>query len=328
MTEIVEGLGRPERDRVTELRTRGEFFWIDVSLNETELADLGKALDIPEPALHQLASEPTNRGSRGLYADGQFVVFRYSCYVDSADATGDPTYRTRSAEVHVLVSSDYMLTVHEERVSLPAVLAPYLPTGRTRQYAVYAVLEAMLDGAFVALDEVEASLDALAELSADLRGGRVRMGTLRAITARLTSVRRAAAPQRTLFDRLGVEIGRLPGFEANEERYFDRLAEQVDRLVNAIEDASDTLTTLVDLRMNETSYWLTVVATIFLPLTFVTGFFGMNFDWMIDQVDSSLAFFFLGIGGCIAAVIVVWRLLVRVLPVEVDRARPDRPTIR
>jgi magnesium transporter len=141
----------------------------------------------------------------------------------------------------------------------------------------------MLDSAFVALDEVEASLDALAEMS-DLRGGRVRMGALRAITARLTSLRRAAAPQRTLFERVGVEIGRLPKFEANDERYFDRLAEQVDRLVNAIEDASDTLTTLVDLRLNETSYWLTVVATIFLPLTFVTGFFGMNFNWMIDLI--------------------------------------------
>jgi Mg2+ and Co2+ transporter CorA len=74
VTEIVEGLGRPERDRVTTLRKRGEFFWIDVSLNETELADLGKALDIPERTLHQLASEPTHRGSRGFYADGQFVV--------------------------------------------------------------------------------------------------------------------------------------------------------------------------------------------------------------------------------------------------------------
>jgi magnesium transporter len=328
VTEIVEGLGRPERDRVTALRKRGEFFWIDVSLNETELADLGKALEIPERALHQLASEPTHRGSRGFYADGQFVVFRYSCYVEPTEATSDSTYRTRSAEVHVLISSDYMLTVHEERVSLPTVLAPYLPTGRTRQYAVYAVLEAMLDSAFVALDEVEASLDALAEMSADLRGGRVRMGTLRAITARLTSVRRAAAPQRTLFERMGVEIGRLPGFEANDERYFDRLAEQVDRLVNAIEDASDTLTTLVDLRLNETSYWLTVVATIFLPLTFVTGFFGMNFNWMIDLIDSSLAFFFLGIGGCIASAIVVWQFLVRVLPVEADRTRPERRTIR
>ena len=53
---------------------------------------------------------------------------------------------------------------------------------------------------------------------------------------------------------------------------------------------------LIDLRLNETIYWLTVVATIFLPLTFVTGFFGMNFGWMVDHIDTPLAFVLLGIG--------------------------------
>ena len=42
--------------------------------------------------------------------------------------------------------------------------------------------------------------------------------------------------------------------------------------------------------MNETMYWLTVVATIFLPLTFLTGFFGMNFGWMVGEIDTEPAF--------------------------------------
>ena len=51
---------------------------------------------------------------------------------------------------------------------------------------------------------------------------------------------------------------------------------------------------VMDLRMNETIYWLTVVATIFLPLTFMTGFFGMNFGWMIGEIERRAAFLALG----------------------------------
>ena len=182
----------------------------------------------------------------------------------------------------------------------------------------------MVDSAFDALDEVAAELDAIAMMSGDLRGGRVRMATLRRITARLARMRRGFGPHRTPFQRIGVEIEGLPGLESDDERYLDRLAEQADRLVNAIESTSDTMATLVDLRLNETSHWLTVVATIFLPLTFVTGFFGMNFSWMTDQIDTQLAFLLLGVGACVASVLVVWRFLVRTLPVEADRARQRR----
>ena len=52
--------------------------------------------------------------------------------------------------------------------------------------------------------------------------------------------------------------------------------------------------------MNETMYWLTVVATIFLPLTFLTGFFGMNFGWLVGQIDTEAAFLTLGVGGSVA----------------------------
>ena len=99
-----------------------------------------------------------------------------------------------------------------------------------------------------------------------------------------------------------MEIKRVEGLEADDERYFDRIGEQVNRLVDAIDAAADALATLIDLRLNETSYWLTVVATIFLPLTFITGFFGMNFDWMVEQVNTQLAFWLLGVGTPILGV--------------------------
>src|SRR5687768_9061013 len=78
-TEIVQGLGRAERDRIAMLRSRGQFFWLDISLSETRLADLGKALDLPERALQALNFEPSHRALRASYADGQYVAFPYNC---------------------------------------------------------------------------------------------------------------------------------------------------------------------------------------------------------------------------------------------------------
>jgi magnesium transporter len=66
-----------------------------------------------------------------------------------------------------------------------------------------------------------------------------------------------------------------------------------------------------------------VVATIFLPLTFITGFFGMNFEWMVEQIDTQLAFWLLGIGTLLAGVALTWRLVARGSPVQPDGDTTD-----
>jgi magnesium transporter len=250
-------------------------------------------------------------------------VFAVGCYLESARLADEWPYRLRPMEVHLLVSGGYVLTLHEEPVSLPQHLTPYTPEGRSGHYVVYSLLDAMIGTAFDALNEVEATLDDLALSSADLRAGRVRMATLRAISSRLSRMRRRFSAERGLFDRIGVELERVEGLAADVERYLDRVGEQANRLVDAIEAAGSALATLIDLRLNETSYWLTVVATIFLPLTFITGFFGMNFGWMVEQVDGPLAFWLLGIGSLVIGVALIWRLVVRGSPVEPDDGASD-----
>ena len=325
MTEILYGLHGERRERVAALRKRGDFFWLDASLSETGLDDLVDALDIPERASRALVGYgEAYHPARTFHADGQHVIFVSTCYLEPAEGAPEASYRLRPVEVHVLVSGEYLLTLHQERTSLPEVLAPDLPEGRSRKYVVYSVLDSIVATGFDALNEFDLVLDDLAMKSTEIRGGRVRMETLRGMISGLGRMRRRAAAQGGLFERTGMEIERLPGLQGDEERYFERLGDQVNRLVDAINAAGDEMASVIDLRLNETSYWLTVVATIFLPLTFVTGFFGMNFDWMIAQIDTQLAFWLLGVGTSLVAVLLAWRLIVvRGSPIEEDREAED-----
>src|SRR5438093_13672162 len=184
----------------------------------------------------------------------------------------------------------------------------------------------MVGTGFDALNDAELALEGLQLVSTDAGSARVRMGTLRAVNVRLSAMRRQIGPQRGIFERISEEIGQVEGLGADSEHYFERIYEQLNRLTNAIDATGDAMAKLIDLRLNETIYWLTVVATIFLPLTFVTGIFGMNFAWMVDRLDTLLAFVVLGIGApVLGAVATVWLVRRRGTPIGPDRSKAPQP---
>jgi magnesium transporter len=308
VTEVLYGLDAAERQRVAALREQGRFFWLDVSLSETTPDDLRGALGVPERAFRGLPGSGQVSGSRTVHADGQSVVFALHTYVPRASADG--AYGLRVLRVQVVVTADYLLTLHEERVSLPAMLDPDLPEERSKRYVVYSVLDAMLATTFDALEEVELRLDVLAAGWTEGRGG-ISRAMLREAGARLAAMRRWVRAEQTVFDRVGVEVGALRGFDGYEEPYFDRLDEQVNGLLVSIDAGVNTLGMLLDLQLNERAYLLSVLATIFVPLTFITGFFGMNFGWMVDQIGTQLAFWLLALVLPIATGVLAWLLVVR-----------------
>ena len=302
MTVVLHGLDAAARARADELRAQSRYFWLDVSLGETGVQAVREALGLPESAARALQGPADSAALRTVHADAQAVVFLVRCHVADERA-----HRLRAVDVRVALTGEYLLTLHQEPVSLPAALAVDLPEERSKGYVVYSVLDAMLANSFDALEEVQVSVDALAEAWTGAGAGREPRATLRESGARLAALRRWTLAQQAAFERVFVEIGALRGFETSEERSFDRLDAQSDRLLSSIDAIGNTMGMLLDLQLNERAYVVSVVAAIFVPLTFVTGFFGMNFGWMIDHIDTLGAFLLLAFAVPIATGVMAWR---------------------
>jgi Mg2+ and Co2+ transporter CorA len=112
---------------------------------------------------------------------------------------------------------------------------------------------------------------------------------------------------------VGVEA--VPGMDPRGAAEFDDYAEQVEDTEHRLHDRSDWASSIlqnhaaaVAKRQADQINRLTLVSIIFLPLTFITGFFGMNFNWMIQNIGSADAFVLLGVilPTLCVALAVVW----------------------
>jgi magnesium transporter len=116
-------------------------------------------------------------------------------------------------------------------------------------------------------------------------------------------LRKAITPQRDLFASLMGGVAELPGMGEDDERYFRDVYDHLIRISDLIDTYRDLLTSSMDVylstvsnRMNVVMKQLTIIATIFLPLAWITGFFGQNFGFLVRHIAGWEAFVGYGIG--------------------------------
>jgi magnesium transporter len=296
--------------RIARMREKGEFFWADLDLNELDIDRIAEAFGIGEEDAMPL-SDFTKGGSpaRRIHVGDNLVVFPFWC-ASSPEAAPDED--PGLFRVNVLLHGDFLLTVHQLEFDLPnAAGFRRVPTGRSERYAVYAALDGMTNTVLETVATVELAIGDLERslLQPGVRAKGPDQLLVRRLRTRLTDLRFRIGPERALFERVGEEIEHVQTLEGPHGVYFDRILAQLDRAVDRIDAASQSLSQALDIQLNETTYRLTVVATVFLPLTFLVGFFGMNFKWMVDHVESQTSFLIWGIAiwavPLVAAAIVI-----------------------
>jgi magnesium transporter len=316
-----------DQARIAELRRRGEFFWVDLATHDgPSPEEIAAVFGLDRAAVETLESFRTGGApARKIHVDAELIVFPFwsSATPESRRRADHPLELER---VNVVLHGDFLLTVHQRAFDLPGAVAEFAP-GQSEQYAVYVALDGMTD---TVLDSVATIEHEIADLETRLlaSGFRPRPADKQLVSSlrqQLTYLRMRIGPERALFERVVEEIKHIKSLKGDREDYFDRISDQLGRAVERIDAAREALSDALQAQLNETTYRLTIVATIFLPLSFVTGFFGMNFEWLLHRIDSAAAFWLLGVGTLVVPLVfIVVFLELGVLHQMMRRLRGER----
>jgi magnesium transporter len=290
--------------RIRALIAEDHFFWIDlVAPDDDQLAALGEALD-----LHPLALEDTREmGQRpkvDRFGDSALIVF----FTAMEDEAGEP----RLAEIHLHLSGSWLATVRRDPCDALDALRPRLVGEGTKDeaYLVYRVLDALTDRLYPVVDRFERDNDALeaAALNTPTRHLLARINDQRQLVQRFA--RRVGAQGDHFMQAVG-ELAELPGLAHGRRAYFRDIADHLLQLASEFHRQADDVVTVTTMyfnananRLTLTATRLTVLATFFLVWTLVTSFFGQNFKWLTDRVDTGWTFLVFGVGGLVIPTLV------------------------
>jgi magnesium transporter len=280
---------------VAEQLGAGECFWLDIVRPDADdFALLRQTFGFHELTVkdsEQFGQRPKVEG----YDDFVFLVV-YGWTPDDDDLV----------EVHCFYAERYLVTVHRDASPTLDGLRAKLERDPARfpegAMLLHAVMDRLVDDFLPALEQLGEELDAIEE-RVFAGPKREQLEEIFQTKRRLVRFRRVLAPERELLARLTSGAEELPGMSIEAERYFRdvydqlvRLAEEIDGDRELANSAIDAYISTASNRLNVTTKQLTVIATIFLPLSFLTGFFGQNFSWMVGEISSWQAFVLFGLG--------------------------------
>lgn len=312
-----------DRGAIGEMLGRDEYFWLD--LDAPSEADITTLDDLFH--FHPLALEDLRRkGQRPKledFGDYMFLVY-YGAVAPDGDALPPPDAppeagpaegeRIELEEVHAFISGGYLVTVHDGACEALDEVRKRLDAQapRSEQFVVYRVLDALTDTFFPLLEDLEDRLERLDE-EIFASPSSAHLQPLTELRRDLVELGRVVTPQRDMLARHIDDILEIPGLQADSRNYFRdvydhaiRISDQIDSYRDLLIGSRDAYLSVTANRLNEITKQLTVIATIFLPLSFVVGFFGQNFGWMVRNINSAADFWVIGGGSMVVSLVILW----------------------
>jgi len=279
-----------------------EILWLDLhDSSEESLALLRDVFNI-----HPLAVEDALEfGQRPKIEDYENFV---SIVFFGANSVGQPMI-----EVHCFFSENFLVTLHREPCvafeGMRTVFARHHTGLTARIIVLHHVLDSLSDSVFPMLASFDDKVDAIQD-EILVKAQREHQESLFGLRRWLSDVRKIVAPQRDMLNALLSDRVDVPGMNKESEPYFRDLYDNMIKINDLVDSHRDLVSSTMDSytaqlanRQNDVMKQLTIMATIFLPLTYLTGFFGQNFGWLVNSVGSWEEFFGIGVGTEAVAVI-------------------------
>lgn len=271
-----------EAAQIEELRKQAAVLWVDV----VGLANVEVIRQVGDQfGLHRLAIEDVvnvnQRAKVEDFGDHLFVVLRM---VDASKAH-------ETEQFAMFLGADFVLTFQERVGDCFGMIRQRLcdPKGQMQKrgadYLAYALLDAVVDAYFPTLEQMDSRLEAIELEILDGKATENVVPDLHGARRCLLELRRAVWPLREATSSLA--RGENQHFSEDVHPYLRDVADHVVQLLDLLENYREMTASLLDLhlssvnhRLNEVMKLLTVISTIFIPLTFVVGVYGMNFEYM------------------------------------------------
>lgn len=284
--------------------------WINIAgLSNLELLTEVSTLFDLHPLMVEDILNFDHRPKLEEYPKNIFVVAKMLALDGS---TGDVT----SEQVSFVLGKGYLITFQERPGDVFQPIRERMKNGLGRirrsgpDYLLYALLDVIVDNYFVVLESSQEKISELERKVADDPGNEDNVAIMR-LRRELIRTTNLIMPARELASRMGAlqhplvtkDLGRFIGDLQDHMVYIVETTHLQRELINSLEN---TYHAMVNLRLGKIMQVLTVISTIFIPLTFLAGIYGMNFKHMPELEEPYGYPILLGVMAMIAVGMFLW----------------------
>ena len=202
----------------------------------------------------------------------------------------DKTNEINSEQVSIIFGQNYVISFQEKEVDVFNPIRERIRTGKGRirkmgaDHLAYSLIDAIVDGYFIILEKLGENIEDVEEKMMANPTPET-LHSIHKLKRRMISLRKSVWPLREVVNALERSDSSL--IQDNTRIYLKDVYDHTIQVIDTVETFRDMLSGMLDVylssisnKMNEIMKVLTIIATIFIPLTFIAGVYGMNFENM------------------------------------------------